>query len=264
MFSSQQAIEFWNNKAESFLRISRAQNSFYNQRLNKIEKLICSFTSPSLALDVGSAEGDLVFRLCQLGYTAYGTDISEYMIKAAIKKAEDILPAAACRFRLMQGTTPPYINKFNLITVIGVLPYVNYHHSFLQYISSMLEKNGIIIITCTNPFSFFNLKQIIKHLSKFTFNEIWVRQLINMFRTGILSGGFVEHSNKHQVHTIRALTKLLKVSGYQICETVSFYNVACLDNNPTSRNLIGLMLSRLFGWTHLAVAQKTTIHSIGK
>jgi 2-polyprenyl-3-methyl-5-hydroxy-6-metoxy-1,4-benzoquinol methylase len=256
MFSSQQAIEFWSKEAEKFLTVSRQPNSFYHKRNEIIARLACKHASPCAALDVGSAEGDLVLKLCNLGYTAYGTDISRPMIDKAVSKAALILPEAAARFRLTQGSTLPFVEKFDLITVIGVLPYVNDHAAYVAYLSSMLNKDGILIITCTNPFSFYNFAEVMKHVARLRFDKSWLLQWKNMCRTGLHSGGFVDLENKRQVHSAHALKKLLRKSGYKVQETVSFYNIGLLDAEPLARGNAEQLFARWFGWTHLAVARK--------
>lgn len=256
MFSSNQAIEFWNKEAEKFLTISRPPNSFYNKRMDIIEKLVCRYSSPSTALDIGSAEGDLVVRLFQLGYDSYGTDISHQMIEAAIKKTSQILPEAASRFRLTQGNTEPFITEFDLVTAIGVLPYIANHYDYFEYLDTMLNKNGILIITCCSPFSIYNVLQIIKHLWKFKFKLHWVTQLKNMFKTGLRSGGFIDHTHTRQVHSVRGLKKLTRTLDYDLLETISFYNINLFDTDPINRSKLGRILSQLFGWTHMAIAQK--------
>jgi ubiquinone/menaquinone biosynthesis C-methylase UbiE len=256
MFSSRQAIEFWNDEAEKFLNVSRRPNSFYHKRNELIASLVCKYARPCAALDVGAAEGDLVLKLCDLGYTAYGTDISHPMITKAIQKAAVTFPGAVSRFRLTQGITLPFIEKFDLLTAIGVLPYVNGHTDYLAYLSRMLNKNGILIITCTDPFSFYNFGQALQHLGKMSFNSRWRAQWKNMLKTGLRSGGFVNLADKQQVHAESALKKLLVSAGYEICETASFYNIGALDADPVSRNGLKKLFARWFGWTHLAVARK--------
>lgn len=255
MFCSEKAIEFWNDKAERFLHMSRPANSFYNKRHEVIETLVSRYSSPSTALDIGSAEGDLVVRLSHLGYDAYGTDISARMIKAAIAKTAGVLPDAAARFRLTQGQTPPFVNPFDLVTAIGVLPYVTNHRDYIHYLSSMLNKKGILIITCSSPFSLYNIAQTIRHIGKCRFKPEWLKQLKNLLKTGLRSGGFVDHPGS-QVHSASALKKIIVSNGYKVYETVSFYNIRSLDKNPAHRGKPGRMLSGLLGWTHLAVAQK--------
>ena len=256
MFNSQQAIEFWNDEAGKFLNVSRRPNSFYRKRNEIIAELACRHSTPCAALDVGAAEGDLALKLCDLGFTAYGTDISRPMIDKAIERAALVLPHAASRFRITQGSTPPFIEKFDLLTVIGVLPYVNDHAPYLAYLSGMLNKNGILIITCTSPFSIYNFGQALKHIGKLRFDKGWKLQWKNMCRTGLRSGGFIDLANNRQVHSANALKGLLIGAGYEIHETISFYNIGALDANPLSRGGVSKLFARWFGWTHLAVARK--------
>jgi len=81
-------------------------------------------------------------------------------------------------------------------------------------------------------------------------------QLKNLMRTGLLSGGFVCGNASQQAKTLRQLCKLLDRSGFDVLETVSFYNIAAFDISPNSRMHIARTLAGWLGWSHLAIAQR--------
>lgn len=257
MFSSREAIWFWNSKGKDFLDQSLRRDSFYTRRQEVVESLVRAYSRPSRSLDIGSADGALVRSLYAMGYDAYGTDISSSMIGIAIERSREVLPSPGSRFRLTQGDTPPFLSQFDLLTAIGVLPYVNDHGAYIKYLDSMLAPNGVLILTCTSPVSLYNCRQILGHFLSLPPDLRWRKKLRHLLTTGIASGGFVTNTHGSHTRSSRSLRNLLCACGYNILDTVSLYNLSSLDKRPLNRGRAGLFLSHLLGWTHLVAARKT-------
>jgi SAM-dependent methyltransferase len=94
-------------------------------------------------LDIGTFNGFFVKFLRVKGYNAYGTDFNEDAINIGIKNYDlkGILSTNIEEFGL---------NKFDCITAFEVIEHLEDPNQFLLKINTLLEDNGIVIISCPN------------------------------------------------------------------------------------------------------------------
>lgn len=103
-------------------------------------------------LDIGCGTGELAVELSKSGYTAYGIDLDQGMIQAALKKSSN-----SCMFKVLNmldaGTVYKDI-KFNGITCFGNtivhLHRVNDYDNFLKDIYNILRSGGKFLIQILN------------------------------------------------------------------------------------------------------------------
>lgn len=256
MSASSSSQLFWNEAGERFRALASAADSFYRYRIRLVESRIAVHSKPGRSLDIGCASGELVALLYRRGFDAFGTDISPAMIEEACLSTGYYMPDAAGRFRVTQGDTPPFIETFDVLSVMGVLPYVADHPAYIQYCTEMLESGGILVISCTSPRSLYNASQVLRQLFSPPYNRAWIRRFRALLRTGIPSGGFVLEAEAKQVHTNTSLINLLRKNGFRVEENFSLYHIRNLDRHPLHRNRFQRLLAAWLGWSHIVVARK--------
>ncbi len=100
-------------------------------------------------LDAGTAKGYLMAAAQELGFDAYGFDIS----KPAIDAAKKNFPAK----KLFCGTLykAKYKNEeFDVITMTDIIEHLPDNHKFMKEINRILKPNGVILIITPNSDSF--------------------------------------------------------------------------------------------------------------
>ncbi|MEM3550352.1 MAG: class I SAM-dependent methyltransferase [Candidatus Bathyarchaeia archaeon] len=92
------------------------------------------------ALDVGCAHGYVVKLLADLGYDAYGCDISHfYLCNYAKKEADGLVTCDAQSLPFLKGS-------FKLITCFEVLEHLHSPVKFLKECFEVLDPNGVLVM----------------------------------------------------------------------------------------------------------------------
>ncbi|QOZ73268.1 class I SAM-dependent methyltransferase [Bradyrhizobium arachidis] len=251
-------IQFWNEKGEEFARIARDPGSFFARRAALVAELVSNHISPGRVLDIGCGAGQLCFDLARRGFDVYGVDLSSVQIEMAIQTARGRLSLPDKRFQVCTPQCLSFNGPFDVITAIGVLPYVEDHSAFIKRALSLLEPNGMFVASCTNSLSLFTGLAVARHMRAFQPDRAWFSVLANLVRTGLWSGTCVDFRIARQCGSAAALDRLCERLGLVIVGELDLYNVtwSSFDRSPFERGRIGRMLSRRLGWTHVGAYRK--------
>ena len=97
------------------------------------------------ALDVGCGVGQVVARLTEAGYEAYGVDVSEPNIERARKTSQ------RCQF--YDGKKLPFADAFFArVGALNVLEHVDEPEAFIRVLVRVTELNGRIVLSSPNFF----------------------------------------------------------------------------------------------------------------
>jgi 2-polyprenyl-3-methyl-5-hydroxy-6-metoxy-1,4-benzoquinol methylase len=103
------------------------------------------------ALDVGCGVGQVVGRLTEAGYEAWGVDISEPNIERARKFSERCL--------LYDGTTLPFADgHFDSVGALNVLEHVEKPEAFIKEVVRVAKPGGKVVISSPNFFRVAGLR----------------------------------------------------------------------------------------------------------
>ena len=245
---------FWREHANLFVKSAQKADSFFVRRAQLTAALIARHCPPCTALDVGCGTGLLSYELGVLGFDVYGTDIAPNMLEAASTHTAAVLSDSEIRFRLTQGLTAPFPWQFDLIAAVGVFPYVPDYDAYLTYLTSQLKPGGYLVASCTNRFSFCTLKLIAEHFLKKR-NNGWREVLLNLVRTGLWSGGFVDYNECNQVYNAGAFDAIFKAHNFVLIESFDLYNTGFnwIDRRPLTRSNLRKTLARKLGWCHVGL-----------
>src|SRR5205085_2301537 len=96
-------------------------------------------------LDVGCGVGQVVARLTQAGYEAYGVDVSEPNIARASQ--------FSARCQLYDGTRLPFPdNYFASVGALNVLEHVEQPEAFITELVRVTEPGGRVVVSSPNFF----------------------------------------------------------------------------------------------------------------
>lgn len=250
-------IQFWDDIGEQFARTAR-EDSFFARRAALVAELVSHHISPGRMLDIGCGVGQLCFELARRGFDVHGADLSSAQIEVAIQTARGLLDAPEQRFQVCAPHSLPFEGRFDLVTAIGVLPYVEDHSAFIQRTLSLLEPSGMLVVSCTNPISLCTLVAISRHVLSFRPDRAWFSVLANLARTGLRSGSCVDLRTARQARSAAALERLCRQLGLTVEGDLDLYYVgrSSLDKSPFARGRFGRMLSRRLGWTHIGAYRR--------
>ena len=183
----------------------------------------------------------------------YGIDISEKMIS----KARDRVNAPYDHFQVCPADEIPFeAGYFQLVTAIGVFPYIKDYVSYISHISRVLRQGGYLVAQSTNRVSIHNVLTLIRTVMGARSNPDWINTLHNLIRTGLWSGGYLEYSSVRQVYSSVAFDGLFSRNGFMLIDELNLYGIARLDKAPLTRKGAGSFFARHLCWNHIGVYQK--------
>ncbi|WP_407185295.1 class I SAM-dependent methyltransferase [Bradyrhizobium centrosematis] len=251
-------VQFWNDKGEEFARVARDPASFFARRAALVAELVSNHISSGRVLDIGCGAGQLCFDLARRGFDVYGIDLSSVQIEMAIQAARGLLSFPDKRFHVCTPQCLSFDGPFDVITAIGVLPYVEDHSAFIRRALCVLEPNGMFVASCTNSLSLFTCLAVARHMRAFQANRAWFSVLTNLMRTGLWSGTCVDFRIARRCGSAAALDQLCDRLGLAIVGELDLYNVSwsSFDRSPFDRGQISRRLARRLGWTHVGAYRK--------
>jgi 2-polyprenyl-3-methyl-5-hydroxy-6-metoxy-1,4-benzoquinol methylase len=102
-----------------------------------------NFRNINVLLDIGTFNGFFVKFLREKGYNAFGTDFNEDAINNGIKNYD-------LKGFLSINIDDFGLNNFSCISAFEVIEHLEDPNLFLKKIHSLLDENGLIIISCPN------------------------------------------------------------------------------------------------------------------
>lgn len=249
----------WDAKASDWARRSGRPGGFWNRRLQTVADLAVRHAGSGSSLDVGCGPGVLCRMLAEAGFDIYGTDVSGNMIREAAALLGDVDPAAAARFHHDSADGIPSFpggRKFRLVTAIGVIEYVQDRKRFVRSLSSLMEPGGVLILSNSQNKSLFVVLCIASRVLRFRPRRSWFRMIGNLARTGIWTGGHIDHAEADPVYNADDLDRLVSDAGLEVLDGIDFFGIPGLDRKPLDRTLLGRRLARRWGWNHMGVYRR--------
>lgn len=138
------------------------------------------YTNINTLLDIGTFNGFFVKFMRDKGYEAYGTDFNNDAINVGLKNYE-------LSGYLSTSIEDFGIKKFDCITAFEIIEHLENPKQFLFDISLLLEKDGILAISCPNNNMLWRVPVDYPphHLSRFSPNSLKI--LLNQYGFEILS-----------------------------------------------------------------------------
>lgn len=160
MINKKKSLKFWNDNAQNWSKMAYSDKKNYTLfpsseiRNFEIANYLKDKNKKSKILDIGCADGKLMEDFINLGFQDLsGIDNSENMISIAKKKLKK--NNLNLNFYTQDVEKIKLKDKYNIITAIGLIEYLNNINKFSTKIDSLLKKNGILIIESRNKL--FNL-----------------------------------------------------------------------------------------------------------
>lgn len=263
--------DFYDNAATKWQRNAEDETNYFTRRTLLVRRLICrEIQGPKTVLDVGCGSGHLCQKLSEVGFNVYGYDISEEMVKIT-KQRNANLSNIDTRFRVSKDGEIPFTQQFDIITALGVFPYVPDYYKFLAHLISYLTPEGYIIATCSNNMSlfvFFEIFEYIRRYSLFHMPKFRRQEIRNLLQTGIWTGGRVNYQPAKQCHSAETFDRLFQKNGFIKRAELDLYAVGAyglwrLDRFPLSRSWFDTWWARRFSWNHIGVYQINTKNTDG-
>lgn len=108
-------------------------------------------------LDVGCGAGQVVDRLTQAGFEAYGVDVSEPNIERARRFSD--------RCSLYDGRRLPFPDQhFAAVGALNVLEHVEEPEAFLRELARVTEPGGTLVVSSPNFFRVFGFRDYHVHM----------------------------------------------------------------------------------------------------
>lgn len=249
--------EVWNGRSSDWVRQTRSDP--YRLRQDALVDVIRRHVTPCRALDVGCGLGNLSMDLHGHGFDVYATDLSENMIDQALQTARGRIPRAEERFKVMDKGHIPFHGLFDLITAIGVFPYVPDYRGFLGRLAERLAPDGLLVASNTNRVSLFGAGQLIRRLLRPGFSRAWWGQTFALAYTGLWSGGYLDFRAARQVYSARAFDALLAEAGFRRIDSIDIFNLPRLDRRQSERGPVQSWCARRFGWVHRGFYRRASV-----
>lgn len=255
--SSRNSRELWNTQADKW--IAKNQQQKLSRRRQTMVAFIEGHVRGGKVLDIGCGDGSLCRELSQRGFDVYGCDVSEKLVEASQAMLADILPDAAERIRLIEENRIPFDQQFDVIAILGVLIYIPDHEAYMREVSRLLCPGGVLVASSTQRCSLRTLYDIFRHLFHPAFkNPEWRQGIVNLWRTGTWSGGFLPARGSGRTFSIRGLERVLRAVGLAPLDRLYVYHLEALDAHPLRRTWLGKMVARCLGWRQTVLARKNT------
>ena len=208
----------WNRLANQWERQTKDINNKFTKRTYLTTEFIeRNKIHPCTTLDLGCANGLISSILANKGFSTYGIDVSDELIRLAIKRLSANFNDVEDRFRVCYNDEIPFNNRsFKLVTMIGVLPYIKNQKEYIKNIYNMIETDGYFLASSANRCSIYVFLYILKHILMIRPTKLWWDTLINLSRTGINSGGNLEHHSSTQVHSASQFDRLFNEIGFNV------------------------------------------------
>ncbi len=249
-----EARRAWDERAEEWVRHVEDPDDYFAHRTRAIIRLLTQYIAPCPALDIGCGSGYLSSVLARRQFDVYGTDVSEKMVRSAAALLRKRLPDAADRFQVTDTGDPPFAGKrFGLITAIGLFPYIASYPAYIDTLTDALLPGGCIVASSTNRVSLLTARVILKTLIHYQPDS--GRQIRNLIKTGIKSGGHVDLKKARQAYSPGAFDRCFRRKGFIRLDSVDFYGYTFpkLDRPALDRGPAGRLLARHLGWTHVGI-----------
>lgn len=240
--------------ARNWYAFGEDPTNYFSRRNAEIVRIVQDLGCRGAALDIGCAAGHLSQLFLKLGMQVYGVDLSEEMVLLARTRLAPFgVPPE--RFVACSAEALPFDGiKFDLITAVGLLPYIADYSRYVAYLRSYLKPGGMIITSCKLRLSLYTMGKACSLLARpWRWGKRTPIGLLRLLRTGIYSGGGVPWSKARQVYSARGLDRLFIKHGLQPVHGFDLFSVRGLDQAPTRRRVTTAWLARHFGWDHVGV-----------
>jgi SAM-dependent methyltransferase len=257
---------FWTHASARFAETARDPQSFYARRTAFVAEIVSQHAHGRRVLDIGCGAGQLCIALARRDFDVHGADLSRAQIAAAIEGARGVVDDPELRFRVCGRDGLPFAGRFDVITAIGVLPYIEDHATFITHAAERLTPTGLLVVSSTNRASLFTCIAVARHVRSFEPSRHWFAVLTNLLRTGVWSGGFVDLRMARQCRSARTLDRMCR--GVSLVPEGSFdlYNVGGgrLDRSALKRGWLGRVIARHCGWTHVGVYRPNSCADVAR
>ena len=197
-------------------------DNFYNIKTtfekHEVQEVCKYDTHRSHLLDVGSAAGKFLFRAKPFYNKVTGLEVSSRM--AELVKVKLNINVLTDKFEDINTE-----EKFSCVNMSHVIEHYPYPHVWLQKAKSLLEEDGILVISVPNMFS---LDRLVKHVTK----------KLGLFKNAWESWRTPDHLFEP---TAPAMKFLFKSEGFQ---TIDYYSYSRKKMNINS--LLGRIYHRFF------------------
>lgn len=252
----------WDEKAAGWISGRRVPEDVFARRSRWVASAAARGAPGPLFLDIGCGDGTLLGMMHDAGFDVYGCDISRKMVDAAAEYLSSRLPGARDRVRRNTADSLPFGNmKFDVISAIGVLPYLEDWAPFMKLVHGSLRPGGRFVASWANPASFFALCEALKIFLRNPKDALAGRggaagQIANLLKTGLWSGGHVARNPRTQPRSRRGFAALAESSGFVSEGRICWHNIRFLDGRFDSREEAGHPLASRLAWTQIEVLSR--------
>lgn len=220
--NSKDTHEKFHQKTNIQKRIIDGENFTYRNIINEINQIN---TVGTKVLDIGCGAGTVSFYLASKGYKVFGIDISDKAIRNCQNSAKEMNMTETTEFKVMNFPYETPRKKFDFVLLTEVIEHLEDDEVALNKIFSMLNKNGVVLITTpsanaplyrlglTNKFDKevghlrrYNLSELEKKCNKAGFKVISVDKKEGILRNFLfinpVAGNLIRVINKFKLSSI--------------------------------------------------------------
>ncbi len=166
-----------------------------------LASFLISSHKPRTALDVGCAKGFFVLALREFGVETWGVDISEYAIAQASEQVRPWL----LKVDIEENRLPFDDNRFDMVTMLGVLAYLGDHQQPLKEIRRVLRSGGLLVVTTV-----FRVSRSDKIRKNIHVRDFWIREIESYGFEHIIDSGASKFFDKLNLeHRLREANSLI-------------------------------------------------------
>lgn len=127
------------------------------------------------ALDIGCAYGYVVELLRDLGYSAYGMDLSKFALTKGKRYGRDLILGSG-------EFLPVGPSSFDLVTCFETLEHMHHPESMLAMIHTILKSRGVFLFSTVNPYPISTIIQFLTRVPNSTHPSVrsvhgWIETL---------------------------------------------------------------------------------------